>query len=116
LGYVLGTISTDGKHDLGIIRKIRNDFAHIFNPLTFDSQEIASRCHSLRLTDTIDGKWERAGNGPRGKFIRSSMKIFELTMMSIHTAEEEFKFLQRNKAEVSKNASESFAAWGKARA
>jgi DNA-binding MltR family transcriptional regulator len=118
IGYALGAISADGKHDLGIIRKIRNDFAHTMDPLTFDSQEIASRCHSLKLTDNLRSKRveERAGNGPRGKFIRSAAKIFEMTMMSIHMGEEEHKLLQRNKEELSKRASESLATWEKPKA
>lgn len=43
----LGLISEDECHDLTLIRKIRNEFAHNMQA-SFDDQAIKSRCKALR--------------------------------------------------------------------
>lgn len=74
--YLLGLISKSGHQDLTIIRKIRNDFAHVHEPITFDSQKIRNRCRAMSWCgDEVDGK-------PRNKYIRSVMAVTS----SIHTA------------------------------
>jgi mannitol operon repressor len=45
--YCLGLISKDEYHDLNIVRKIRNKFAHRLHDLSFDDQEIVSWCQAL---------------------------------------------------------------------
>lgn len=47
LCYLLGLISASTKRDLTIIRKIRNDFAHVMDIIDFNHPPIASRCSSL---------------------------------------------------------------------
>ena len=44
----LGVITTDEYHDLEIIRRIRNDFAHRIE-IGFNEQSIKDRCANLRL-------------------------------------------------------------------
>lgn len=45
--YVLGLISEDEHHDLNLIRKIRNDFAHDFRT-SFKTPSVVDRCKILR--------------------------------------------------------------------
>lgn len=49
--YALGLMTKNGRHDLDLIRKIRNDFAHKLAGNTFQSEKIKDRCLSLRLVD-----------------------------------------------------------------
>lgn len=45
--YCLGLISVDEFHDLRIIQRIRNEFAHELDTVSFNDQPIADRCISL---------------------------------------------------------------------
>lgn len=45
--YLLGLITQNERRALHLIRKIRNDFGHIPEPISFDDQRIASRCKNL---------------------------------------------------------------------
>ena len=47
--YCLGLLSEDEFHDLKLLRKIRNDFAHALNKASFDDKQIRDRCKSLRI-------------------------------------------------------------------
>ena len=47
LSYLLGLISPSVRRDLHLVRKIRNDFAHMHHPATFELPAIASRCREL---------------------------------------------------------------------
>ncbi len=47
---LMGLLSRVTWHDLHIIRRIRNDFAHSPHPLSFDDGAIRSRCGELRHT------------------------------------------------------------------
>lgn len=53
--FSLGLISDDEHHDLSVIRKIRNDFAHRIKT-SFKTQSVIDRCSTLRLKahDTPD--------------------------------------------------------------
>jgi hypothetical protein len=109
IGHLLGIITNDAKHDLGHIRTIRNDFAHTYEPLTFESNTIAGRCKSLKLKHKLNQKLEaRAGDGSRGRFIRSAMQIFALTLMAVHVPMAETKRLNQNRAEINQEAKEAF--------
>jgi DNA-binding MltR family transcriptional regulator len=46
---ILGLLTSDMRHDLNIMKKIRNVCAHSNGPVSFDDQEIASRCQSFKL-------------------------------------------------------------------
>ncbi|WP_052679680.1 hypothetical protein [Rhizobium nepotum] len=50
MGYLLGLYGKEVRHDLHIIRKIRNEFAHQLNA-TFSTQKIASLSLSLHLPE-----------------------------------------------------------------
>ncbi|MCU8505918.1 MltR family transcriptional regulator [Vibrio vulnificus] len=49
LAYALGLISKNVRSDLTLLRRIRNDFAHVSKPICFDENPIRSRCHELKL-------------------------------------------------------------------
>jgi DNA-binding MltR family transcriptional regulator len=51
--YCMGLISETLYHDLNIVRKIRNKFAHQMHGYTFDEPEIVSWCNSLKLARMI---------------------------------------------------------------
>ena len=58
LAYVLGFITPTELRDLGLIRKIRNQFAHELHGLSFETEAISARCNELeayglvaRMTD-----------------------------------------------------------------
>ena len=114
VAFLLGILPPDAKHDINTIRRIRNDFAHVIAPLTFETQDIAIRCRSLKLkallTDAID---ERAGIGPKGHFIRSTVKIFALLLMDICISALEKQILRERHEEVSKLVKEEFGKWVK---
>lgn len=67
--YVLGLISDNEHHDLNLIRRIRNDFAHDIHT-SFETQSVIDRCKDLRRkADDYDS--ETLGEvrvGPSGQF------------------------------------------------
>jgi DNA-binding MltR family transcriptional regulator len=62
LAYYLGKLSPSMRRDLDLIRKIRNDFAHSAENLTFETEKVANRCKELQYT--YHDKKQR----PRGHF------------------------------------------------
>jgi hypothetical protein len=63
LCYSLGLISHAEKHDLHIIRKIRNDVAHSWKPVSLKQEALASRFRSLYIPKEF---WKDVGTEPRG--------------------------------------------------
>lgn len=50
LAFAMGLISEDVFHDLNILRSIRNKFAHLHGPLSFNDPSIADQCGSLLVS------------------------------------------------------------------
>jgi len=48
VGYLLGLYPLSTHRDLHLMRKIRNEFGHVAEELTFESAAIAGRCSELR--------------------------------------------------------------------
>ncbi len=48
IAHAIGFIDDDEYHDLRIIHRIRNKFAHIPNQTSFQTPEIADRCNELK--------------------------------------------------------------------
>lgn len=65
MAYLLGLLPPIVRRDLHLIRKIRNEFAHSAQPLTFQYPAIASRCNELNRAPLADQ--------PRWRFIQSAM-------------------------------------------
>lgn len=49
LSYLLGYISPQVRSHLNIIRRIRNDFAHSMEIISFETESISNRCRNLKL-------------------------------------------------------------------
>ncbi|KXI28120.1 MltR family transcriptional regulator [Paraglaciecola hydrolytica] len=79
--YTLGLLPRNVRADIQLVRKIRNDFAHVSKPITFEDQPIISRCQALCL----DGKESTAR--PRGKFTRSMMAAVGVIEVSLQNIE-----------------------------
>ncbi|UTR09432.1 hypothetical protein MM300_16230 [Evansella sp. LMS18] len=73
IAYLLELINKEQYDDLNLIRKIRNDFAHQLNAVTFDSvDQIKNRCSSLKIYNENDAKT------PRDRF------FWSVTYISLH--------------------------------
>ena len=53
IAYCMGLISKNIFHDLNIVRKIRNKFAHKMHGYSFDEPEVVNWCNSLKLAKMI---------------------------------------------------------------
>lgn len=54
--YALGLITDDQFSDIEILRKIRNDFSHTWEPITFDTQSVRDRILAMNFS-TISDKY-----------------------------------------------------------
>lgn len=77
LSYSLGFISKTSLKDLNIIRKIRNEFGHSYEPLNFETESIKERIHLLKSNFYKPGEIR-----PRGIFTNTVNGI----MAEIHVA------------------------------
>jgi DNA-binding MltR family transcriptional regulator len=48
MAYSLGLLAKNIMQDLSLLRKIRNEFAHLSSPMTFEDDAIVSRCLELK--------------------------------------------------------------------
>jgi hypothetical protein len=63
--YLLGLIGPLARKDFHLVRKIRNDFAHVASDISFDTESIAQRCREFYSLSP-----ERHSDpDPKGKFI-----------------------------------------------
>jgi len=62
IAYYLGLINENQYHDLKIIKKVRNRFAHSVNRLTFEELDIKDRCNQLKSVS------KKAGESPKDHF------------------------------------------------
>ena len=67
--YALGLISESEHHDLNLVRKIRNDFAHDIHT-NFETASVVSRCSDLllKVPDDIYPELGRQKIDPLGQF------------------------------------------------
>lgn len=76
--FALGLIADVERHDLHIVRKIRNEFAHQVVGLCFESPEIKNRCLELRAISEIGFPFPRDAVDPtRFRFISAVVFIAE---------------------------------------
>lgn len=50
VAFMIGLISISVHRDMHILRKIRNDFAHIAKPMSFSDHKISSRCSEFHTS------------------------------------------------------------------
>ena len=80
LAYYLGKLSPSMRRDLNLIRKIRNDFAHSAENLTFETEAIANRCKALQYS------YHDADQRPRGHFTAAVCGILStIEMTGLHS-------------------------------
>jgi DNA-binding MltR family transcriptional regulator len=74
--FAFGMISARDHSDLDAIRKIRNQFAHLSTPLSFDDPPIRDRCNQFRCVE------ERFTALPSfaKEYSRASRKLFDLAV------------------------------------
>jgi len=60
--YRLGLINTELSHDLDVIRKIRNDFAHNIIECKFDNESIQAQIQNLGLSLRKEDTWKNFRN------------------------------------------------------
>jgi DNA-binding MltR family transcriptional regulator len=75
--YLLGKMSLAVHRELHLIRRIRNEFGHDPEPITFNHAPIASRCRELRYSP------HKGSASPRGHFTSSACGI----LAAIHVAD-----------------------------
>ena len=63
LARAIGLISAPIHRDLHLLRRIRNEFGHSYNVITFDQQTIAARCRELHHVQ------ESVPSLPRDRFV-----------------------------------------------
>lgn len=74
LSYLLGLIGEQTRRDLNLIRKIRNEFAHTSNPISFETESIRNRCLELHFDPSEETR-------TRQKFTRVVLGVLAI----IHT-------------------------------
>ena len=80
LAYSLALIDENVHQDLHLLKKIRNEFAHLPGKLSFENPKIKSRCDCLTQSDPIF-------QGPRDKFTGSMMGIIGIIHALIYKSE-----------------------------
>lgn len=79
--YAFGLIPGNVRRDIHMLRKIRNDFGHRWEALSFSDEPIVARCRELAL----DGM--ARNSEPRGKFNRSMLAAVACIEAAIGTIE-----------------------------
>jgi hypothetical protein len=71
MARALGVVTDDDERDLGIIKKVRNQFAHTMMPISFSQPDIASLIAEIKVLD--DPYWHDLGDftAPRARYITS---------------------------------------------
>jgi mannitol operon repressor len=81
----LGLITPPEQHELNLVRKIRNEFAHREHGITFDDQKISGICRALRPRRSQD---DSDGYTPRQRFNDAVMfNALQLWYRPEHAAE-----------------------------
>jgi len=78
MSFALGLLSADARSSLHVLRRIRNDFAHVAAGVTFRDDAVASRCVSL---------CGDSGLTPRQRFIRGAMRLVGTVYAAFQHAE-----------------------------
>jgi hypothetical protein len=74
--YTLGLIKEVEHHDLNVIRRIRNDFAHDIHT-SFETTSVVDRCRELKMKahDYTSEKMGEVKVGPQGQFETASVAL-----------------------------------------
>jgi len=84
LGYAMGVYGPKTRDDLNIMRYVRNVFAHTRNHVTFNTEEIASACNYIAVTDRCKGSeyLYPSPTTPRGRYVCAA-KLWSIYLFSL---------------------------------
>jgi DNA-binding MltR family transcriptional regulator len=77
VAYLLRLISRDARDDMEIIRRIRNDFAHVRLQIRFSDQNIKDRCKRLNAAKAFQLGTDTPIRSPRQMFLISAYFLSE---------------------------------------
>lgn len=80
--YILGLIGPNVRLDMNLIRKIRNEFGHSHQTLTFSDERIRNRCNELFHFHCIESTSE-----PRKMFVKTTMSILAVINSDLRKTE-----------------------------
>jgi len=95
LCYMLGLIADNEHHDLNLIKKIRNYFAHEEHGWGFNTQEIKDRCRAFRMIQEakkLRPEIEIDLDNPRDVFQISAASLTMLLLHKTKKAKKEKRF------------------------
>jgi hypothetical protein len=105
---VLGILVGDMQHDLPILKKIRNDFAHSMVPQSLTSDPHRSRCHSLKMKFPLAPDLLAECKTPeRQRFMESTVSLLIFMSTVLHRNLSERTFILKHQAEINKEMRES---------
>ena len=82
ISFLLGLIPKNIYNDLGVLRKLRNDFAHNAKPITFQTDYIIDRCNALQVLSKVALR-----NDTKAYFLRSMTTILTCINMKMDSFE-----------------------------
>ena len=99
---LLGIVTGDVLHDIGILKKIRNDFVHNHEFIDFSDRDTSNRCKSLKLrVELKDEVKELAGTAEREAFLTSCAACIIHIWVHVQIAVIEDQLLTKHKDERS---------------
>jgi DNA-binding MltR family transcriptional regulator len=102
---LLGLLVGDTLHDITILRKIRNDFAHDYTFKNLSTREISNRCKSLKMhIDLAEETLNLAGTAERKAFLSSAAMITLHVSIVVQRAASELHILQKYRDELNEHA------------
>lgn len=108
MASVLGLVVGDMAHDLPILKKIRNDFAHAIEPQSLSNDPHRARCNSLRLSFPVSDEIMAACKSKeRQKFFQCAVAILMHQTAVLNWVGAERLFVMQNQDEINRRARET---------
>lgn len=83
MSFLLGLLPKNIYNDLGILRKLRNDFAHNEKSITFETDYIKNRCKALQVVSKVALR-----DNTKAYFLRSMVTILTCINMKMESFEQ----------------------------
>ncbi len=109
LGAALGVVIGDMAHDLGIMRKLRNEFAHaVYHPQLADGV-MSARCKSLRMRFELSDAVKRAcKTDERSRLVETTASLLLHLAAVIQRGMVEREFVKKHSQEINEGAVAAF--------
>jgi len=108
--YCMGLIGHIERHDLDLIRRIRNDFAHHLHGLTFSSEHVNTRCLQLETPVLMHGQPQ---SGPRRRFLVATYFLSYAIMVRQMGLRTDLDLQKQQRRVVPEDIAILFARWGR---